>query len=137
MKIVSACLAGMNVRHSGDSKANEKVIKLVREGKAIPLCPDQLAGFSTPREAREICKGKVLTASGVDVTKQMQAGAEEVLRIAKLVGAKEVIFKTKSPNCGFGKVFDGSFSGKLVKGKGITADLLEKNGIRVLTEEEI
>ncbi len=137
MKLVSACLAGINCRHDAKNSANEKAVALVKEGKAIPVCPELLAGFSIPRETMELCNGMVLTMSGIDVTKQVLAGAEKILRIAKLVGAKEAILKTKSPSCGFGKVFDGSFTGKLIKGKGITADLIEKNGIKVLTEEKI
>ena len=137
MKIVSACLAGINVRHDGGNKANKKVLELVKAGKAIPICPELLAGFTVPRELREILNGKVVTKSGQDVTAQMQKGAEEVLRIAKLFGVKEVVLKAKSPSCGKGKVYDGSFSGKLVEGNGVTAELLLKNGIKVVTEEEL
>ncbi len=137
MKLVSACLAGLNVRHDGSNKANEKVIKLVKAGEAKPVCPEQLAGFPTPREAREIKEGRVFTKSGEDLTEQMQKGAEEVLRMAKQLGVKEVIFKAKSPSCGKGRLYDGTFSGKLVEGNGIVADLLLKNGIKVLTEEEL
>jgi len=137
MKLVSACLAGLNVRYDGKSKANEKIIRLVREGKAIPVCPEQLAGFSTPREPMEIRNGRVFTKSGKDVTEQMQKGAEETLKIARLVNATEIIFKSKSPSCGKGLVYDGSFSGKLAKGNGIATELLEKNGFRVVAEQEI
>ena len=137
MKIVSACLAGLNCRYDGRNSANEKVIALVREGKAIPICPEQLAGFSTPREPIEIRQSRVFTKSGKDMTEQLQKGAEETLKIAKLVGAKEAILKSKSPSCGKGKICDGTFSGKLVAGNGVTAELLMKNGVRVLTEEQL
>ena len=137
MKLVSACLAGLNVRHDGKSKANEKVIRLVKEGKAIPVCPEQLAGFSTPRETMEIREGRVFTKSGKDMTDKMQKGAEETLKIARLVNATEVIFKAKSPSCGKGQVYDGSFSGKLVEGNGIVTDFLEKNGLKVVTEKDV
>ncbi len=137
MKIVSACLAGLNVRHDAKNKANEKVIALVKDGKAIAVCPEQLAGFSTPRETMELREGRVFTKSGKDVTEKMQKGAEETLKIAKRVGATEAIFKAKSPSCGKGLVYDGSFSGKLVEGNGLVTDFLEKNGLKVLTEEEL
>jgi len=137
MKIVSACLAGINCRYDGKNSANEKVIALVRKGKAIPVCPEQLGGMPTPRENMELGGGRVFSASGKDETAQMKAGAEETLKIAKLVGAKEAIFKARSPSCGKGRVYDGSFSGKLVEGNGIVTELLQKNGIRVLTEEEL
>jgi uncharacterized protein YbbK (DUF523 family) len=135
MKLVSACLAGFNTYYDGSNKADRKVIDLVKAGKAIAICPEQLAGFSTPREKTEIKGGRVFTESGKDVTEQVRKGAQEVLRIAKLFGVKEAILKSKSPSCGKGKVYDGTFSGKLVKGNGITAELLMKNGIKVLSEE--
>ena len=135
MKIVSACLAGVNCRYDGKNSANQKVIDLVRQGKAIPVCPEQLGGLPTPRENSEIRQGRVITVSGKDETEQLQKGAEEALKIARLVGAKEAIFKSKSPSCGKGKVYDGSFSGKLVEGNGIATDLIEKNGLKVVSEE--
>jgi uncharacterized protein YbbK (DUF523 family) len=137
MKIVSACLAGLNVRYDGKNKANEKVIQMVKDGKAIPLCPEQLAGFPTSREPMEIREGRVVTRSGKDVTEKMQRAAQDFLEIAKHFNVKEVIFKSKSPSCGKGLIYDGTFSGKLVKGNGIFTELLQKNGIKVLTEEEL
>lgn len=137
MKLVSACLAGMNVRHDGGNKANRKVIELVKAGKAIAVCPELLAGFSIPREKMEIRNGRVFSESGKDVTEHVLKGAQEVLRIAKLFGAKEAVLKSNSPSCGKGKVYDGTFSGKLTEGDGITAELLMRNGINVLSEEEL
>lgn len=144
-------MAGFNVRHDGSNKANKKVIELVKAGKAIAVCPEQLAGFSTPREKMEIKPfslgkslgkkkigaGRVFNESGIDVTEQVRKGAQEVLHIAKLFGAKEAVLKSNSPSCGKGKVYDGTFSGKLVKGNGVTAELLMRNGIKVLTEGEL
>jgi len=137
MKIVSACLAGVNCRYNGKNSLNEKVAAMVREGKAVPVCPEQLGGLPTPRENSEIRGSKVFSASGKDETALMKKGSEETLKIAKLVGASEAILKSRSPSCGKGKVYDGSFSGKLVEGNGVTTKLLLKNGIRVLTEEEL
>ena len=137
VKIVSACLAGINCKYDGKNSANEKVIRLVKEGKAIPVCPEQLGGLSTPRESMEIRNGKVFIASGADVTRQMRRGAEETLKIARLVGAKEAILKSRSPSCGKGRIYDGSFSKKLVEGNGVTAELLLRNGIKVVSEKEI
>ncbi len=137
MKIVSAGLAGINCKYDGKNSANEKVIVLVKEGKALPVCPEQLAGFSTPREDMEIRNGRVFTVGDKDETEAMQRGAEETLKIAKLVGAKEAILKSRSPSCGKGLVYDGTFSGKLVAGNGVTAELLMKNGVSVLTEEQL
>ena len=137
MKIVSACLAGIKCRYDGKSCDCEKVIELVKQGKAIPVCPEQLAGLTTPRETHEIKKGKVFSKTGKDKTEEFLKGAQEALKITILGGCKEAILKSKSPSCGCGKVYDGTFSRKLVKGDGIFTKLLKQNNIKVITEEEI
>lgn len=137
MKIVSACLAGINCRWDGKSKPCKKVMKLVAEGEAIPVCPEQLGGLTTPRAQSEIKNGKVFTISGNDVTPQCMKGAKDALKIAKLANCKEAILKSNSPSCGVGKIYDGTFSGKLISGDGIFTKLLKKNGIKVKTEKEI
>jgi len=137
MKLVSACLAGKKCRWNGESRPCQKVIDLVKQGKAIPVCPEQLGGLITPRLPAEQNGNKVFTKEGEDVTLQFNKGAEEVLKIAKSINCCEAILKSKSPSCGSGKIYDGTFSGKLIKGDGVTAKLLKKNNIKVLTEEEI
>jgi len=141
MKIVSACLAGINCRYDGKNKLNRKVQALVKKGEAIVICPEQLGGLSTPREPAsltgdgyDVLKGraKVLTKSGKDVTKNFIKGTKEVLRLAKLLKVKEAILKSKSPSCGSGRIL---VSDRLVKGDGVTAALLKKNGIKVYTEK--
>ena len=137
MKIVSACLAGINCRYDGTSRPHKKIMKLVKEGQAIPVCPEQLGGLSTPRAPAEMRGGRVITKNRVDVTSNFERGAQEVLRIAKLFDCKEAILKSNSPSCGCGEIPDGTFSGKLTKGNGVTAALLKLNGIEVKTEKEI
>jgi len=137
MKIVSACLAGIKCRWDGEAKPCQKIIELVEQCEAIPICPAQLGGLTVPRTPAEKKGDKVFTKDEKDVTAQFQKGAEEVLRIAKLANCREAILKSKSPSCGSGKIFDGTFSGKLVNGDGVTAELLKKNNIKVITEEEI
>lgn len=137
MKLCSACLLGVKCRYDGKSKPNEKVIELAKKEALIPVCPEQLGGLPTPREPSEIRGDKVFNKEGVDVTEQFKKGAEEALKIAKLYDIKEAIFKQRSPSCGCGKIYDGTFSGKLVKGDGITTRLLKNNRIRVVTEEDL
>tara|TARA_Y100000310_G_scaffold316091_1_gene367432 strand:- start:1020 stop:1433 length:414 start_codon:yes stop_codon:yes gene_type:complete len=137
MKIVSACLAGIDCAYDCKLNTCEKVVELVKKGEALPLCPEQLGGLSTPRPPSEQKGNKVFSIEGKEVTKEFEKGANEILKIAKLVGCKEAILKAKSPSCGSGKVYDGSFSGTLIEGDGILAALLKKNGIKVLTDEEI
>lgn len=103
----------------------------------IPVCPEQLGGLPTPRIPAERVKDRVITQVGVDVTKEYQIGAEEALKIAKLYNCKKAILKEKSPSCGCGKIYDGTFSRNLIVGNGVTAELLLKNGIEVFGESEI
>ena len=137
MKIVSACLAGINCRYNGGSKPNQKVIELVKKGEAIPVCPEQLAGLTTPRTPTEEKDGRIITKDGKDLTKEFQKGAQEALKIAKLSNCKEAILKSKSPTCGCGKIYDGSFSGNLINGDGVFTKLLKENNIKVITEEDL
>ena len=136
MIIVSACLAGVGCRYDGAAKPCESVIRLVAEDKALPLCPEQLGGLSTPRLPAEIIAEKVIRNDGADVTAEFTRGAQEALKLARLVGAKTAILKARSPSCGCGKIYDGSFRGKLVEGDGVFAGLCKKDGIEVKTEEE-
>ncbi len=137
MIIVSACLAGLRCRYDGAAKPCQEVIRLVAEGKAIPVCPEQLGGLPTPRVPAEINGGKVINREGVDVSAEFSRGAEESLKLAKLVGAAAAILKARSPSCGSGETYDGSFTGTLVSGDGVFAALCKANGIEVKTEEEL
>ncbi|MBW2972632.1 DUF523 domain-containing protein [Candidatus Woesearchaeota archaeon] len=137
MRVVSACLAGICCRYDGKNSSSEKVIEMIRRGEAIPVCPEQLGGLPTPREPAELKDGKVITQSGRDITAFFEQGALEAVKIVELVRAKEVILKARSPSCGSGNVYDGSFSGKLVVGDGIFAALLKKKGIKLFSEEDI
>lgn len=147
MKIVSACLVGVNCRYNGKNSLNSKVFEKFKKGDLIPACPEQLGGLTTPREPSEIIggtgedvlkgKAKVMTSSGRDVTNNFIRGAEETLMMAKSLGAKEAILKTRSPSCGCCEIYDGAFSGKLKKGEGVTVAILRKNGIRVRDEKDI
>jgi len=135
--LCSACLLGIKCRYDGKDKLNKKVIELSKKKILIPVCPEQLGGLSTPREPAEQKGKRVITKSGKDVTQNFKKGAKEVLKLAKLFGSKEAILKQKSPSCGFGKIYDGSFSGQLIKGNGVTAALLKRNKIKIITEEDL
>lgn len=136
MILISACLAGLHCRYDGKDKPNEHVMRLIAEGKAIPVCPEQLGGLPTPRPCSQIKENRVITEDGEDVTVQFHRGAEEALAIAKLAGAKKAILKSKSPSCGSGKIYDGNFTGTLISSDGIFTALCKRNGIEVVTEDE-
>ena len=144
--IISACLCGVNCKYSGKNNLNERCMKLFQQGKAILVCPEQLGGLSTPRNpveldstAKEVVEydGKAVDNRGRDVTKQFLDGAYETLRIAKAAGIKKAILKEGSPSCGCNFVYDGTFSGNKIKGKGITAYVLEQEGIDVISDEDL
>ncbi|MBS7647640.1 MAG: DUF523 domain-containing protein [Candidatus Bathyarchaeia archaeon] len=137
MKLCSACLLGVRCRYNGKDALNKKVVRLLRTEVLIPVCPEQLGGLPTPREPAEIIRKKVVTKSGHDVTENFTRGARETLKIAKLFGVKEAILKQGSPSCGCGKIHDGTFSGRIIEGDGVTAALLKKHGIKVITEENL
>ncbi|MBZ9572284.1 DUF523 domain-containing protein [Patescibacteria group bacterium] len=137
MKLCSACLLGIECRYDSKSKPNDKVIELSKKETLIPICPEQLGGLPTPREPSEQKGDKVVTKSGKDVTENFTRGAEQVLHLARLLNIKEAILKQKSPSCGCGKIYDGTFSDRLIEGDGVTVALLKKNGIKVITEEDL
>lgn len=138
MKIlVSACLLGCPCRYDGDSRENPAVLALGKEHTLIPVCPEQLGGLPTPRTPSERIGDKVMMKTGEDVTAAYQKGAETALRLAKLLGADLALLKARSPSCGKGTIYDGSFTGKLIPGNGVTAALLMESGIPVFTEEEL
>ncbi|KPL70754.1 hypothetical protein ADM99_16135 [Leptolinea tardivitalis] len=137
MIIVSACLAGVHCRYDGNAKPCEAVIRLVAEGKAIPVCPEQLGGLTTPRQSSEIVNGRVWMRDGTDVTGAFTRGAQEAINLARLAGATSAILKARSPSCGVGRVYDGTFTGRLIPGDGIFAALCRENGLSVKTEEDL
>ncbi len=137
MDIVSACLCGINCKYDGNSNLNHELQKRVIEGELLPVCPEVLGGLPIPRTPCEIRNGKVFTKDGREVTGQFWDGAYRTLEIARAAGAKKAFLKQRSPSCGCGKVYDGTFSGEIISGDGITAALLKQNGITVLTEEDL
>lgn len=142
MILVSACLAGRACRYDGQARPNAEIEKRIENGEAFHLaCPECLAGLKIPREPAEIVggdgydvldgKAKVMGKDGEDRTQAFLKGAQRFLKIAKEIGAKEVYLKKKSPSCGLGCIYDGSFTGTLIEGDGVTAALLQREGIQV------
>ena len=131
MMIVSACLAGFPCRYDGKARPCAQVVELVKAGKAIPVCPEQLGGLPTPRTSCEIREGRVVDADGRDRTEAFRRGARAVLQIAQTYGATEALLQSRSPSCGSGRIYDGSFTKTLTAGDGVTARLLKENGIQV------
>jgi uncharacterized protein YbbK (DUF523 family) len=148
VKLISACLLGIKCAwDSQDIYRSDKAIALLNSETLIPVCPEQLGGLKTPRPPQEIQGGngedvldgkcKVLNINGEDVTQEFITGAEEILKIVKLLHIEEFIGKSRSPSCGCGQIYDGTFSRELIDGDGVTTALLKRNGIKVITDEDL
>ena len=136
MICVSKCLLGYNCRYDGKNMRNEHVIEYLKDKNYISICPECDGGLTTPREPSEIFEGKVYSKSGKDVTKEFELGAQLALEEAKKHGCTCAILQENSPSCGSNFVYDGTFSGKKIEGKGITTQLFEKHGIKVKSSNE-
>jgi uncharacterized protein YbbK (DUF523 family) len=148
VKLISACLLGIKCAWDGqDIYKSDKAIEFANSETLIPVCPEQVGGLKTPRAPQEIQGGtgedvlngkcEVLNIDGEDVTQRFINGAEETLKIVKLFHIEEFIGKSRSPSCGCGQIYDGTFSRALIDGDGVTTALLKRNGIRVITEEDL
>lgn len=141
MIIVSACLCGVDCKYNGGNNKNEKVIEFLKDKEYKMICPEEMGGLPTPRVPSEEVFAldgtmRVMSKEGKDVTVEFLKGAELSLKVAKECDVELAILKARSPSCGKGVIYDGTFSGTLTEGNGVTADLFIKNGIRVLSEDD-
>ncbi len=132
--IVSACLCGISCRYDGKTQTVPYLAELYKKGIALPVCPETAGGLPTPRIPCELINGRAITRDGVDVTDALLAGAEKILKLASEKSVRLAILKEKSPSCGSTTVYDGSFSGRIISGQGLTTALLRKRGILVINE---
>lgn len=133
MKIaVSACLLGINYKYNGGNNYSEKLEKILEKHEIIPICPEVLGGLPIPRDPSEIVNGEVLTDKGKSVDKEFRNGAKKALEIVKESGVELVVLQPRSPSCGLGEIYDGSFTGRLVDGDGVFVKLLKDEGIKAI-----
>ena len=137
MIIVSACLVGVNCRYNGKDFSNKKALELFRQGRALPICPEMLGGLLAPRMPAEIVAGKILSSDGSDLTDDYLRGARIAADIVHVAGCRSAILKAKSPTCGYGKIYDGTFSGKVIDGDGVFAAMLREQNVAVYSDENI
>lgn len=135
--LISACLVGVNCRYNASGVLYDGLQNYKEKYHFIPVCPEIFGGMKTPREPAEIQNNRVVNTAGEDVTEYYIKGAQEVLKLAEFYECSLAILKERSPSCGSGKIYDGSFTGKLINGNGFTAELLLKNGIKVIGETQI
>jgi len=134
--LISACLLGVSCRYDGNFKEHENINYLLNKYNLIPVCPEQLGGLETPREPSEQLGLKVFTKSGKDVSSYFYKGAKEGLKLGALFKCNKAILKSKSPSCGYKKIYDGSFSGKIIEGNGVFANILKENNFKIISEND-
>ena len=132
--IVSACLLGTNCKYNGGNNYNQELMEHLKEYEIIPICPECSGGLPTPRIPSEIIGEKVINKEGIDVTNNYLSGAIKAIELAKGNNIKVAILKAKSPSCGEGKIYDGTFTNTLIDGDGITVRMFKSEGIKVYTE---
>ena len=138
MKIlVSACLLGKNCKYNSGNNLNQSVLDFIEGHEVIGVCPEQLGGLSTPRLPAEIVAGVVTNKEGISVDAQFRKGAQTALAVALENKVDLAILQSRSPSCGVKEIYDGSFSGKKIKGQGVFAKLLSAHGIKVLDAEDV
>ena len=137
--MISACLLGVNCKYDGGNNRlpDETIGKLVSQYELIPVCPECYGGLTTPRTPSERLGDRVVSKTGVDVTAQFNKGAEAALYLARLFNVKTAILKANSPSCGIGTIYDGTFTGTLSGGDGVTAELLKAHGIKIMNENAL
>lgn len=134
--LISACLLGENCKYNGGNNYTPEVEALRERYELVPVCPEQLGGLPTPRTPAERVGNRVVNREGADVTDAFRQGAEKTLEIARASGIAKAVFQVRSPSCGSGTVYDGTFSGTLTAGQGVTAELLEKNGVNICRSDQ-
>jgi uncharacterized protein YbbK (DUF523 family) len=135
--LVSACLLGKNCKYNGGNNLNQGVLEFIEGHEVIGVCPEQLGGLSTPRLPAEIVDGVVTNKEGVSVDAEFRKGAQAALAAALENKVDLAILQSRSPSCGVKEIYDGSFSGKKIKGQGVFAKLLSAHGIKVLDAEDV
>ncbi|MDD3334395.1 MAG: DUF523 domain-containing protein [Eubacteriales bacterium] len=135
--LVSACLLGVRCRYDGGCKPVEGMERLKERWHLIPVCPEIMGGLPTPRPPAERVGEQITTQAGVDVTAAYERGAAEALRLAQFFNCRRALLKERSPSCGAGQIYDGSFSGALASGDGVCAQSLQQNGIQVFGESQL
>ena len=135
--LVSACLLGAPCRYDGKSKPLAGIERLRETYELVPVCPEQEGGLPTPRTPSERRGEAVVMQDGTDVTAQYRRGAETALALCRREGCAAALLKERSPSCGSGAIYDGSFTHTLISGDGVTAELLRQNGVRIYGESEL
>lgn len=137
MILVSACLIGENCKYNGGNNLNTKLVEFLKDKEYLIVCPEVLSGLGTPREPVEIVKEKVLTKDKKDCTNEFKTGIEKTLSEIENLNIDYAVLQSRSPSCGVNKIYDGSFTGKLIEGQGLFAKALRDKNIKVVDIEDM
>ena len=145
--LISSCLAGIACTHAAEAKTRPWAVKLLAEDRAVCVCPEVAGGLPVPRPEAEISGGsgtdvldgaaRVLDVNGRDVTESYLRGADAAVLAASRSGATLAVLKARSPSCGCSEIYDGTFSGSLVNGEGVTVAALRRAGVEVASDEDV
>ena len=133
---VSACLTGENCKYSGGNNYHEKLCRYLKDHEVIPLCPEVSGGMPTPRVPFELQNGIAVDRDGKNVHPALLSGIEACLKRLEGEAVECVILQPRSPSCGVGRIYDGTFSGTLTDGDGAFAAALKEHGYRVMSADE-
>jgi D-alanine-D-alanine ligase len=134
--LASACLCGAPCRYDGRAAPHPELVRLYEQGLALPVCPEVDGGLPAPRPPCELRGGRAVSKDGRDVTERVLAGAEQALELARRYNLRLAVLKERSPACGGKRIYDGTFSGRVIAGQGLAAALLDVNGVTVINEDE-
>ncbi len=135
--LISACLLGLPCRYDGESRRSVSIDELSEKYELIPFCPEIYGGLCTPRTPSERVGDRVVMRDGTDVTENYLRGAHGAVMLCRALGCSLALLKARSPSCGVGEIYDGSFGGILTEGNGVTAEHLINAGVAVVSEENI
>ena len=135
--LISACLAGENCKYNGGNNYTPLVEELKKRYVLVTVCPECFGGLPIPHPPSERVGERVVAKTGEDVTAAFRLGAEKTLEIAKEQGVTKAVLKERSPSCGYGAIYDGTFTGTVVPGSGVAAEMLAAAGIAIYGESEI
>ena len=134
---ISKCLCGYNCKYNGGNNYEERIKDIIDKNEVIYICPEVFGGLPIPRIPFELKNGRAINKEGIDVTDKVMEGCKIALKMIKENNIDKVILKEKSPTCGVHFIYDGTFTHKKIKGCGLLTQMLIKENIEVISNEDL
>ena len=135
--LVSACLLGENCKYNGGNNYSSAIAEFVTDKEVLSICPEMMAGMGCPRTPIEIVDGVLMDRNGNNVDASMREVVAQAMEMIQSEDIQCAVLQSRSPTCGVNQVYDGSFSGKLIKGSGVLAQALKAAGYQVIDAEDV